>query len=385
MKRESTGIPAELLKSQQSPCISIYMPTGRRHPDNLRDSLHFKNLVSEAREKGISMTGKREMQPLIDRLVPMIEDHDFWTHALDGIAVFVSPGLFLVLRVQEPVAAHATVSVAGKFYLKPLLRIFQATDRFHVLALTRTDLRLFEGNRFVLDEVQPASGVPMTMVDALGSEITPPHLTIASFGGANGGGSMRHGHSSRKDEEELDNEKYFRAVDQAITEYHSMPSGLPLVLAALPEHQSLFRSVSRNPHLHGSGVELDPRLVSADELRTHAWAALEPGWLKKVGDTIARFEEYRSKSLGDDDPFIVAKAAAAGRVWTLLLDSDKRYFGSFDPPSGRIVPAQEDSPTAVDVLEEVAMLVLETGGEVIVLPTETMPSQTGVAAIFRYV
>lgn len=384
MKTQFSGIPSDLLKTQQSPSISIYMPTGRRHPENLQDALHFKNLVGEAREKGVSMTGKREMQPLLDKLVPMIEDHDFWMHSFDGLAVFASPGFFRVLRLQESVTDYVGVSMTGRFFLKPMLRIFQAIDRFQVLSLTRTDLRLFEGNRFLLDEIRPAPGVPRSMVDALGHEITQPNMTISSFGGADSGGTLRHGYSARKDEEEIDNERFFRAVDRAITEFHSMPSGLPLVLSALPEHQSLFRSISHNPQLVEPGVDVDPRLISSDELRILAWEALEPRWRTRVAEVVARYEEYRTKSLADDDPFIVAKAAAAGKVWTLLLDSEKRYTGTFDPATGKIVPATEGSPTAVDVLEELAMLVLENGGEVIVLPPGRIPSMTGVAAIFRY-
>lgn len=384
MKNDFTGIPSELLGTQQSPCISIYMPTGRRHPENLQDPLRFKNLVNEARNKGISLTGKREMQPLLDRLTALLDDHEFWTHTFDGVAAFVSPSHFRLLHLQEPVEDYVGVSVTGRYYLKPLLRIFQATDRFQVLALTRTEVKLYEGNRFKVDEIPTAPEVPKTMVEALGDETTPPHMTVSSFGGTTGGGSMRHGHSSRRDEEELDNERFFRAVDQAVAEHHSKPSGLPLVLAALPEHQSLFRSISRNTLLVEEGVPADPRIVISEDLSRLAWGVLEPRWSRKLGDAVARYEEYRSKSLGDDDPFIVAKAAITGRIGTLLLDSGKRYTGSFDPASGKIVPAKEGSLTATDVLEEVAMVVLENGGEVLVLPAEKMPSQTGVAAIFRY-
>ena len=384
MKRESTGIPAVLLKEHNSPCISIYMPTGRRHPENLQDSLHFKNLVTEARGKGIAIVGKRGIQSLIERLISMIDDHDFWTHTLDGVAVFVSPDHYQVLHLQEPVDEHVSVSVFGRFYIKPLLRLFQGGDRFQVLALTKTDVRLFEGNRFRLDEIRPAPAVPKTLVDALGFETTPPHQTIASFGAAGSAGVMRHGHSSRRDEEELDNERFFRAVDQSVTEWHSMPAGLPLILAALPEHQSEFRSVSHNPHLLESGLDVDPRLIDSDELRRLAWEVLEPLWTKTIDDALAKYEEFYSKSLGEDDPYLIARAAGAGRVMTLLLDSERQYPGSLDPETGRIVPAKADDKAAEDVLEELALLVLDNGGEVLVLPAEKMPSQTGVAAVYRY-
>ncbi|NTU69182.1 MAG: hypothetical protein HGB02_09995 [Chlorobiaceae bacterium] len=384
MKRESTGIPAGLLKAHESPCISIYMPTGRRHPENLQDALHFKNLVNEARQNGVALVGKRGIQPLLDRLIPMIDDHDFWMHTLEGLAVFVSPDYYQVLPLQEPVAEQVSVTGTGKFHVKPLLRLFQGGDRFQVLAVTRTDLRLYEGNRFRLDEIRPAAAVPKNLVDALGFETTPPHQTIASFGVPGSGGTMRHGYSARRDEEELDSERFYRIVDREIEEWHSKPTGLPLILAALPEHQAEFRSVSRNPHLLDEGLAIDPRLVGSDELRQLAWELLEPRWEMRLDELRAKYEEYYSKRLGDDDPYVIAKAARAGRVSTLLLDSDRRYPGSLDPATGRIVPGKDGDKCVGDVLEDLAMLVLDNGGEVLVLPSGKMPSQTGVAALYRY-
>lgn len=382
MKSASVRIPNELLEGVQKPCVSIYMPTNRRHPENIQDALRFKNLVITARDKGWESAGKRPMTPLLDQMTPMMEDHDFWMHGLDGLAVFAAPGLFRVIRLQEPVPE--LVVVTDRFYIKPLLRIFQAVDRYHVLALSRTGIRLFEGNRYLFDEIMPSAEVPRTMIDALGHEITPPHQTMSSYNVHGGDGAMSHGHSSRTDEEELDNERYFRAVDRAVTECHSMPSGLPLVLAALPEHQSLFRSVSHNPYLLDEGVIADPRMMQAEDLRGLAWNVLEPLWEEKIGAAVAQYEEYRSKRLGDDDPVSIARAAIEGRVSIMLLDSDIRYPGVLDCETGDIVKGATNGSPDRDVLDDLALMVMNNGGEVMVLPSERMPTMTGVAAIFRY-
>ena len=34
----------ELLSADQAPCLSLYMPTHRKHPENLQDIILFKNL-----------------------------------------------------------------------------------------------------------------------------------------------------------------------------------------------------------------------------------------------------------------------------------------------------------------------------------------------------
>lgn len=51
-------------------------------------------------------------------------------------------------------------------------------------------------------------------------------------------GGIRHGQGDRNEEIDLDIERFFRAVSRAIYEHHSKPSGLPLILAALPEYHA---------------------------------------------------------------------------------------------------------------------------------------------------
>jgi hypothetical protein len=41
-------------------------------------------------------------------------------------------------------------------------------------------------------------------------------------------------------------------------------------------------------------------------------------------------------------------------------------------------------PELDDVLDDLGAIVHKTGGEVVVVPTERMPSGTGIAAIYRY-
>src|SRR5690606_32271261 len=73
--------------------------------------------------------------------------------------------------------------------------------------------------------------------------------------------------------------RYFRRLDQAIWEHHSRDSGLPLILAALPEYQGVFREASHNPLLVEQGIRRDAfKDVDARKLRTLAWEAVEPVW-----------------------------------------------------------------------------------------------------------
>lgn len=62
-------------------------------------------------------------------------------------------------------------------------------------------------------------------------------------------------------------------MDRAITEYHSKPSALPLILAALPEHHAMFRTVSHNTLLPADGIEVNPEVLDTALLIAGALAA----------------------------------------------------------------------------------------------------------------
>lgn len=213
---------AGLLNSPEPPCVSLYQPTHRRYPENQQDPIRFRNLTKSLEQSLRQKYTTREVTPLLELFQALADDQEFWNHTLDGLAVLGAPGLFRVYRLQRLVPEF--VVVADSFHIKPLIRIIQSADRYQVLGLNRRELKLFEGNRDALDEIEPAPGVPRTISDALGEELTEPHLTVASYGTGAAGPAMHHGHGAKKDEVDLDAERFFRAVDRAVLEHHSKSS-----------------------------------------------------------------------------------------------------------------------------------------------------------------
>lgn len=373
----------ELLKVSEPPCLSLYQPTHRHHPENQQDPIRFRNLVRTLEESLLRKYPTREIQPLLHPFLALADDRDFWNHSLDGLAVLGAGGLFRVYRLQRPVSE--LVVAAEGFHTKPLIQVLQSADRYHVLGLSQQEIKLFTGNRDALDEVEPAQGVPRTLTEALGEELTEPHQTVASYGGTGGSeSSMHHGHGGKESEVDIDTERFFRAVDRAILEHHSRPSALPLILATLPEHRQLFHQVSHNPFLVDEGVDVHPDALSSDELRTRAWQVVEPDYLARLAALAEEFGTARSRSLGHDELAPVAKAVVAGRVATLVIEADREIPGRIDIATGDIELDDLADPEVDDVLDDLAVLALKMGGKVVIVPSERMPTETGIAAIYRY-
>ena len=58
--------------------------------------------------------------------------------------------------------------------------------------------------------------------------------------------------------------------------------------------------------------------------------------------------------------------------------------GRVDAETGAITRGELAHPEIDDVLDDLAALAMEKGGQVVVVPAERMPTRTGVAAIYRY-
>lgn len=374
---------AELASIRRPLCLSLYQPTHRRHPDNQQDPLRFRNLVKVLEASLRQQYPAVEARPLLEPFEALGNEQEFWNHTLDGLAVLGGSNLFRVFRFQRPVAELAVV--ADSFHTKPLRRFLQSSDHYHVLGLSLRKVRLFEGSRDTLDEIDPAPGVPRTMPEALGDEHLEPHSTVTSHGGVGQGSTpMHHGHGEKKDRAQGDIERFWRAIDRAVLEHHSRPSGLPLILAALPEHHHLFRQVSDNPFLMKEGLRGNPDELSVEELRARVWQVVEPQHRARLVALAAEYAEARARELGSDDLAQVARAAAAGRVATLLIEADRQEAGRLDDTTGRVEFADLRGPEVDDLLDDLGELVSKMGGRVIIVPAGQMPVRTGLAAIYRY-
>jgi hypothetical protein len=374
--------PTELLNAHEPPCLSLYQPTSRTHPENQQDPIRFCNLVKAMEESLRQKYPMHEIQPLLAPFQALADDYYFWNHTLDGLAVLNAPGMFRVYRLQRPVAELAIV--ADSFHIKPLIRILQSADRYQILGLSRKEIKLFEGNRDVLDMLEPAPGVPRTVTEVVGEELKEPHLLTRAYGTGAASAAIHQGQGSGRDLVDNETEQFFRAVDRAVLEHHSRPSGLPLLLAALPEHRSAFQQLSRNPFLMRDGIDLHPNALSIEELRRHAWQALEPQYLARLAKLIDTFMEARSKGLGSDNLADAAEATVAGRVATLLVEADREIPGRIDPTTGQIEFDKLAHPEVDDLLDDLSEWVLRKSGEVVIVPAEQMPTRTGIAATYRF-
>ncbi|HJW24624.1 MAG TPA: hypothetical protein VJ576_06980 [Rhodocyclaceae bacterium] len=368
-----------LLDNDKAPCLSLYQPTFRAFPDSDQNPIRFQHLLRDLERMLAETADPATCQRLLAPLYELAGDRGFWAHPRDGLVALRTPDLFRVYQLQRPVPELLVVS--DSLHLKPLLRIVQSADRFQVLCLDRDKVRLFEGNRHALDEADLAPAIPRTLADALGDQLTPGDQT--GFTGGRGL-AMRHGSDDKGVAIDQDRQRYFEMVDQGVLEYHSGADEVPLILAALPDNQGHFRALSHNPFLLPRGIDLNPFALDADHLRELAWHILQPYYRQRLDRLINEYGESRARDQGTDDLERAGEAGANSRIRTLLVDADRHVRGRLHRDTGKVERLADGASDSEDLLEDLMELTLQRGGEVVVVPHDRMPTESGIAAIYRY-
>jgi hypothetical protein len=370
--------PHSLLFEEEGPFISLYQPTFRHSPENNRDPIIFKNLIRTVENSLKQKYQKYNYASLLKPFYQIRDDKGFWNKMADGLAILANPHKCIVYKVQKPVQELAVV--ADTPHIKPLIRVFQSTDKYQMLCLSRSKFSLYEGNRYGFEEIEINPEIPRTMEEVLGTEHTESYLTQGSFSSA-GGSGIYYGYGG-KEEADLDAAKYFRYIDKLVRDNYSKRSQEPLILVSLAENQGLFRKISHNQYLLAEGIEGSCDSWAMEGLKEKAWEITLPIFLEKTTKLLDSFEKAKADLTGSADLAQVVAAAVENRVAILLLESDRIIPGKINYDSGEII-AEDVTALDTDILDDLAKLVLKYRGEVVVLPPEKMPGNTGLAAIYR--
>lgn len=376
--------PNEFFSATEGPFVSLYQTTHKHSPENKQDPIKFKNLIKEIEKSLDSLYPKREKQPILDAFNQIANDTRFWNYTYDGIAVFYSNRQTIVYKFNRPV--KDLVVVSNSFHIKPLIRKFQSADNYHVLGLNREGFTLFEGNRYGVEEVILDDDIPNNIKEVLGEDLSSTYISgrYGSNKGSSLGTGNYHGHGDKSKLVSIDTEKFFRFVDKTILENYSKVEKIPLVLVALPEYHSLFRKISNNPYLLADGIKANYDVFTIDSLKNELWKLVEPSYIKKSDDLIDEFQSSRAKALGSDDIANIARESVSNKVKTVLIESDRVVPGRVDKTTGAIELGELSHPEYGDLLNDLALIVLQNGGNVVLVPKERMPTGTGIAATYRF-
>ena len=351
----------ELQRHRSDPSLSILLPTHRTSPDNKRDPILLKNLVTEASDRLVERLGKRDAAPMIRELEAQVAAVDL-RRTLDGMAIFVNAehaGVYLL-----PVPLSPRVVIDDTFATRDLVFAMNRSPRYWVLALSERPTRLFEGVRDTLVEVRDG-GFPMVHENPEAEEPLPEM-------------------TERSKLEQAWHRQFFRAVDQALAAF-TKADPLPVCVVGVERWLAYFKTVTGHKDiavtLTGNHDQTPPH-----ELAKLTWPA--------VSDALA---SRRRRALDTLDAAIGAQrfASGLGEAWRraqegrgqlLLVERNYHQAARFDEAGNQLHLLAADDPgvNMADAVDNLIELVLAKQGDVVFVDDGALEGHGRVALTLRY-
>jgi Bacterial archaeo-eukaryotic release factor family 3 len=378
-----------LAELSEYPSISLYMPTERAGAETQQNPIRFKNLLKQAEELLQAQEQMRNTDAinLLESITELDQD-EFWQQQDQGLAIFLSKNFMRYYRL--PLAFEELVVVSDRFHLKPLMPLLTNDGAFYLLALSQKQIRLFQGSRYGIDEIE-LEGIPTSVDAALQYDETAKEGQFrisTSRGGTNNSfqqvGSFHGQGSPDRDEPKKDILQFFHILDQGLQKYWH-DKQIPLVLAGVEYLLPIYQEANTYPHLVNEIISAENiGTLTPKEVHQQAWAVVEPLYMQSQDAAIEHYHELAGTGKTSTDLKEAVAAAYYGRIDELFVAVGVQQWGNFDPQTNELSLHSEMEPGDEDLLNTAAVQTVLNGGTVYAMKPEQVPEQVPLAAVLRY-
>ncbi len=373
----------QFLPAQSGWHVSLYMPTEHKGQETEQNRIRYKNLLQEAEQRLLTKELRTpEVRQLLEPAQQLLEQPGFWRHQSHGLAVFLTADTFTYYRL--PLSFNEYVVISDSFHIKPLLPFFACDGHFYILALSQKQVRLLEGTRRSVDEIE-LENLPTSLADTLQFERFNKKLqfhtsTSTPISGERAG--MFHGHDP-SDEVKAKIQKWFHRIDDVL------PSLLiggqsPVVLAGVDYLFPLYKQANTYPHLVEEGIPGNPEELKPEDLHAKAWPIVEPVFQQAQENAAARYYQLSETEKSTTDVREAVLAAHHGRVADLFVPVNEQIWGLFEHDENRVQIHEEKQPGDQDLLDLAAIQTILNGGLVFAVEQDQVPNGQTLAAVLRY-
>ncbi len=385
MERLTINQLKDLALHKSSPSISIYLPTHSVGQEIQQDPIRFKNLLRDAEKKVlIGGMAPREVRELLHPAQALLDDSLFWKYQYDGLAVFLSANDFHYYRL--PFLVDELLIVAESYYFKPVLPLFMNNGHYYILALSQNEVRLFEATQHSVGQIDLPEGTPKSLDEAL--KLDDPQKQLQMHSGSSQGvtaNGIFHGQGPGGEEQKVWIERYLNLVDKSLKEILNKQQS-PLVLAGVDYLLTIYRKVSEYANIMPDGITGNPEHLRPEELLEQAWPIVESYFFQDTENTIKLFEQLAGTEKATDNVEEIITAAFNGRVDKLIISVKAQIWGTYNPVTRKIVLSLDGQSVQnnLALLDAAVIKTIQNGGTVYAQSQEEMPTDSVVAAIFRY-
>jgi hypothetical protein len=308
-----------------------------------------------------------------------LDDSGFWRHLSDALIIFRNSKHFNY--TTQPIDVEELLLVSDRYYLLPLLSLFNKNDTFFILILSQNNNKLYEATQNEIIEFVAEDVFPENLEDTVGKDVKQKSLQFRT-GHSSSGFGLYHGKGEGKDDKKAEIVKYLKDVDNGINGllegYNS-----PLIVASVDYLFVMFREISNYKNIypkHISGNHDNEDILFVHE---KACEILKPWFEEERQKNKEKYKANSDKTIIKIDELV--KAANAGTVETLFVEKDKYVWGKVEPDHEKMQIHNKKHTLDVCLLDFAARLTFLKGGKVFREEHEELPEPASPAnAILRF-
>jgi hypothetical protein len=312
-----------------------------------------------------------------------LDNSEFWQYQSDGLAIFISTNVFRYYCL--PLNFEELVVVTDRFHFKPLLPLLTGDGKFYILALSQNDVRLLQGTRYSVSEVDLVD-VPQSIAEALKYDDPEKQFQFHTGTPPTGSGDragMFHGQGAGNDDQKDRLLRYFRKVSGGLEELLKNQRA-PLVLAGVDYLLPIYKEANNYPHLMDEGITGNPEELKVEELHSSAWEIVQPYFEQSQQDVVSRYQVLAGTGQTANNIQEVVSAAYYQRIESLFVPVGVQQWGLFNPSTSKVHLHQEHESGDEDLMDFAAIHTVLNGGTVYAVELEKVPGDALLAAVLRY-
>jgi len=350
-----------LATERSNPCVTISMKTHRTHPDNAKDVIRLKNLLTEAKDRVINEFGKRDVNVLLQK-IDNLDTEINPNYNLDSLHIFISNSTKKIVRSPLQTQNNG-VHISSSFAIKPLIKLVNQTQEYYILLLSQSGVKLLHATNDTITEEIKNDDFPFL-----------------------------ENHNYLTDKEKLSDGKqvdnmvreYFNVVDKAMLKVYNS-NELNCVVIATEDNYSRLLQVADKPSIYYGYSNINYNDTSNKTIGTQAWSVMKEVRNKTIKNAVDEMGEAAGQEKAISSLPEIFRAVKEGRGDLLIIDKDyhqpvkMRTELTFD-----LIKDVTKTDAIDDIVSEIAWEVMTKEGRVLFADKKDLKSLGDITLKVRY-
>lgn len=350
-----------LSKIKASVCVTLVLKTHRMHPENEKDVIQLKNMITETKDRLEKEYGADLAKKYTAKLNKLAEQIDY-RHNDRGLMLFVNDDVEEYLRL--PIHLHDRIILDTTFATRPIVRALHRAEDYYILVLSKGKARLIEALSDSVTEEFKTDGFPVEDKNLI---------------------SVSKAESSNASRVTNLTQEFFNRVDKMVNNIRrKKPISVVIYSEEINYHD--YMKEADNPNTILGHVLLKNFDEKAGNLVKYVWPRVEDLVLAKNRSRVAELKKAIGSGKYLADLNDIWEAVQKGRGKTIFVEEG--YFQPVKNENGVLTPisAEEikDKNDINDVVDDMIEYNLQFGGDAVFLEKGTMEDFNKIALVTRY-